>query len=80
MPHDRGLHRGRQRNAPNLFAWGSPQWITRMIRKPAAPRPLRGFGASFDREAGSHLWRLEQGFRMPGAYMHAARHALMCAE
>ena len=22
---------------PGLFAWGSPQWITRMIRRPTAP-------------------------------------------
>ncbi len=24
------------RDAPNLFAWGSPRWIARMIRKPTA--------------------------------------------
>ena len=23
--------------APNLFGWGSPHWITRMVRKPGAP-------------------------------------------
>lgn len=23
--------------APNLFGWGSPQWVTRMIHKPGAP-------------------------------------------
>jgi len=25
------------RPAPKLFAWGSPQWVARMIRKPGAP-------------------------------------------
>ena len=24
-------------DAPNLFAWGSPQWLRRMITKPGAP-------------------------------------------
>jgi ubiquinol-cytochrome c reductase cytochrome b subunit len=28
-----GFTEGGQREAPNLFAWGSPRWITRMIRK-----------------------------------------------
>lgn len=28
---------GGERDSPKLFAWGSPQWIERMIRKPAAP-------------------------------------------
>jgi quinol-cytochrome oxidoreductase complex cytochrome b subunit/mono/diheme cytochrome c family protein len=28
---------GGEEDAPNLFAWGSPQWITRMIRKPGSP-------------------------------------------
>ncbi len=28
--------------APNLFSWGTPQWITRMIHKPGAP-DLYGF-------------------------------------
>ncbi len=31
-----GLTEGGMRDAPNLFAWGSPQWTTRMIRKPGA--------------------------------------------
>jgi ubiquinol-cytochrome c reductase cytochrome b subunit len=31
-----GLSDGGERDAPELFAWGSPQWITRMIRKPGA--------------------------------------------
>jgi ubiquinol-cytochrome c reductase cytochrome b subunit len=31
-----GLTEGGTRDAPNLFAWGSPQWIARMIRKPGA--------------------------------------------
>ncbi|MGO9470016.1 MAG: cytochrome b N-terminal domain-containing protein [Isosphaeraceae bacterium] len=31
-----GLSEGGTRDAPNLFAWGSPQWITRMTRKPGA--------------------------------------------
>jgi ubiquinol-cytochrome c reductase cytochrome b subunit len=31
-----GFTEGGQRKAPNLFAWGSPQWITRMIRDPSA--------------------------------------------
>jgi ubiquinol-cytochrome c reductase cytochrome b subunit len=33
---DGGLSEGGNRDAPNLFAWGSPQWIARMIRKPSA--------------------------------------------
>ncbi len=32
-----GLCEGGTRDAPKLFAWGSPQWITRMIQKPGAP-------------------------------------------
>jgi ubiquinol-cytochrome c reductase cytochrome b subunit len=32
-----GFTEGGMRDAPNLFAWGSPQWIARMIRKPNAP-------------------------------------------
>jgi ubiquinol-cytochrome c reductase cytochrome b subunit len=32
-----GLSEGGTRDAPRLFAWGSPQWIGRMIRKPGAP-------------------------------------------
>jgi ubiquinol-cytochrome c reductase cytochrome b subunit len=32
-----GLSEGGTRDAPKLFAWGSPQWATRMIRKPGAP-------------------------------------------
>ena len=31
-----GLTEGGMRDAPNLFAWGSPQWTARMIRKPGA--------------------------------------------
>ena len=31
-----GLTEGGMRDAPKLFAWGSPQWIARMIRKPGA--------------------------------------------
>jgi ubiquinol-cytochrome c reductase cytochrome b subunit len=31
-----GLSEGGTRDAPNLFAWGSPQWIARMTRKPDA--------------------------------------------
>jgi ubiquinol-cytochrome c reductase cytochrome b subunit len=31
-----GLTEGGTRDAPNLFAWGSPRWISRMIRKPEA--------------------------------------------
>jgi quinol-cytochrome oxidoreductase complex cytochrome b subunit/mono/diheme cytochrome c family protein len=31
-----GFTEGGVREAPNLFAWGSPQWIARMIRKPNA--------------------------------------------
>jgi mono/diheme cytochrome c family protein len=34
---DSGLTEGGLRDAPDLFAWGSPQWIARMIRKPGAP-------------------------------------------
>ena len=32
-----GLSEGGTRDAPELFAWGSPQWIARMIHKPGAP-------------------------------------------
>jgi quinol-cytochrome oxidoreductase complex cytochrome b subunit/mono/diheme cytochrome c family protein len=32
-----GYTDGGTRDAPGLFAYGSPQWITRMIRKPNAP-------------------------------------------
>jgi ubiquinol-cytochrome c reductase cytochrome b subunit len=32
-----GFTKGGTRDAPNLFAWGSPQWLARMIRKPGAP-------------------------------------------
>ena len=32
-----GYTEGGMRDAPGLFAWASPQWITRMIRKPGAP-------------------------------------------
>jgi ubiquinol-cytochrome c reductase cytochrome b subunit len=31
-----GLNKGGLREAPDLFAWGSPQWVARMIRKPNA--------------------------------------------
>jgi ubiquinol-cytochrome c reductase cytochrome b subunit len=31
-----GLSEGGTRDAPGLFAWGSPQWISRMTRKPGA--------------------------------------------
>jgi ubiquinol-cytochrome c reductase cytochrome b subunit len=31
-----GLSDGGTRDSPNLFAWGSPQWIARMTRKPGA--------------------------------------------
>ncbi|AGA30753.1 cytochrome b N-terminal domain-containing protein [Singulisphaera acidiphila] len=32
-----GIGEGGFRDAPKLFAWGSPQWIARMIHKPGAP-------------------------------------------
>ena len=32
-----GLSEGGTRDAPQLFGWGSNQWIGRMIRKPGAP-------------------------------------------
>ena len=32
-----GLSEGGTRDAPKLFAYGSPQWIARMIQKPHAP-------------------------------------------
>lgn len=32
-----GYTDGGVRDAPGLFGWGSPQWLARMIRKPAAP-------------------------------------------
>jgi quinol-cytochrome oxidoreductase complex cytochrome b subunit/mono/diheme cytochrome c family protein len=44
------LTEGGTEDAPNLFAWGSPQWIARMIKNPGAP-DLFGF--------------LEQSGRMP---------------
>jgi ubiquinol-cytochrome c reductase cytochrome b subunit len=31
-----GLSEGGTRDAPNLFTWGSPRWIARMIHKPGA--------------------------------------------
>jgi len=31
-----GFTDGGERDAPKLFAWGSPQWIARIIRKPGA--------------------------------------------
>jgi quinol-cytochrome oxidoreductase complex cytochrome b subunit/mono/diheme cytochrome c family protein len=37
-----GFTEGGVRDAPGLFGWGSPRWITRMIRKPGAP-DLYGF-------------------------------------
>jgi ubiquinol-cytochrome c reductase cytochrome b subunit len=37
-----GLGEGGTRDAPHLFAWGSPQWMTRLIHKPGAP-DLYGF-------------------------------------
>jgi RNA-directed DNA polymerase len=39
----------------------------------------RGFGASFDREAGAACGGWTR-FRKPGAYNHTARHAVDCAE
>ncbi|WP_165233960.1 cytochrome b N-terminal domain-containing protein [Aquisphaera insulae] len=32
-----GYTEGGDRDGPRLFAWGSPQWTARMIRKPGAP-------------------------------------------
>ena len=32
-----GYTEGGTRDSPGLFAWGSPQWLNRMIRKPNAP-------------------------------------------
>jgi ubiquinol-cytochrome c reductase cytochrome b subunit len=32
-----GYTEGGLRDAPGLFAWGSPRWLSRMIRKPGAP-------------------------------------------
>jgi ubiquinol-cytochrome c reductase cytochrome b subunit len=32
-----GLSEGGTRDAPKLFAWGWPKWMTRMIRKPGTP-------------------------------------------
>jgi ubiquinol-cytochrome c reductase cytochrome b subunit len=32
-----GLTEGGVRDAPGLFAWASPAWIARMVRKPGAP-------------------------------------------
>lgn len=31
-----GLSEGGMSDSPNLFAWGSPRWIARMVRKPGA--------------------------------------------
>ena len=42
VPHrSRATPRGARATRPSLFAWGSPQWIARMIRKPGAAGPLR---------------------------------------
>ena len=50
---------GGLRDAPKLFAWGSPQWIARMIHKPGAPDlygylekkdQMPAFAATIDRE------------------------------
>ena len=46
------------------------------------PAPIdtdRGFGASFDREAGATCGGWTR-FRKPGAYNYTARHAVECAE
>jgi ubiquinol-cytochrome c reductase cytochrome b subunit len=43
-----GLSEGGTRDAPKLFAWGSPQWIRRMIHKPGAP-DLYGYLEAKDR-------------------------------
>jgi ubiquinol-cytochrome c reductase cytochrome b subunit len=43
-----GYTEGGTRDAPGLFAWGSPQWTSRMIRKPGAP-DLYGFLEEKDR-------------------------------
>lgn len=32
-----GYTEGGLRDAPDLFAWGSPQWMARMIRRPSSP-------------------------------------------
>jgi ubiquinol-cytochrome c reductase cytochrome b subunit len=32
-----GMTEGGTRDAPELFAWGSPRWVERMVRKPGAP-------------------------------------------
>ncbi len=39
-----GYTEGGLRDAPGLFAWGSPRWLARMIRKPAAPDLYEFFG------------------------------------
>jgi ubiquinol-cytochrome c reductase cytochrome b subunit len=44
----RGLSEGGTRDAPDLFAWGSAQWMARMIRKPGADDRY-GFIESKDR-------------------------------
>jgi ubiquinol-cytochrome c reductase cytochrome b subunit len=43
-----GFTEGGTRDAPGLFAWGSPQWLSRMISKPGAP-DLYGFIEEKDR-------------------------------
>lgn len=43
-----GYTEGGTRDAPELFAWGSSQWIARMIRKPGAP-DLYGYLEEKDR-------------------------------
>jgi ubiquinol-cytochrome c reductase cytochrome b subunit len=46
-----GYTDGGLRDAPSLFAWGSPQWITRMIRRPSAPEKY-GYLEADDRMPG----------------------------
>ena len=31
------IPRAGTRDAPGLFGWGSPQWVSRMVRRPTAP-------------------------------------------
>src|SRR5262249_3350458 len=54
-----GYTEGGLRDAPGLFAWGSPQWMTRMIRKPSAP-DLYGYFEEKDRMPPFGLEQLTQ--------------------
>ena len=74
------LTEGGKEDAPNLFAWGSPQWIARMIKNPGTP-DLYGFLKQSDRMVAfdgqltdndvTTLVRLLKGDFLPQSSVHA---------